>query len=734
MIRPRRLSTAFFVILAAGVAAACGGDDGDGPTGLDPNVFELAVVSGGSQTGLAGTVLDEPMVVRVHRKDTGAPEEGATVQWRVVSGSGETTRSASGTDESGEASTLVALGDVAGEAVVEASVLGLLPVTLAPVTVLPAPSIRSVAPVSVDPGDTVDVLVDDLPAGMTAVVLFDGIGADVAERQDGTPSSLRVVVPPPAGVCSAQGVGVDVRLRVEGVTTSGSPITVSVPADPFQVGQVLVIEGTNDVQCALLPTDNGNAKYLLVALSAQFEQAGDFRVTLGSSNVTFAASDAAPSIDQASFHGRLRAYEHRLASRGLAPATPPNSTSEFEMFAGPSLGDTRQFWALNDIDATSDDELTEDEFDRITATLEFIGANTLLYIDNRAPAGGFTQAEIEFLGETYDRRLYDVDVDYFGEPTDVDGNDQVVVLLTPTVNSLTAPGSPGVVVGFFFGLDLFPPNASGCPECRYSNGSELFYGVVPDPNGDFSDARSKDYVKRVMPGVMVHETVHMIDFRYQVFENVPASLEQLWLSEGLAHASEELAGDVVFVEGDQDLADDLYRSNFGRAATYLEEPESYSLTATSGSGSLGERGSWWLFLRWTAEQYGDFIFRGLTQANANGVTNVEVQTGEDFFRLFADYSVAIWADDMQIPGLPERYEIPKWMLRSILTEDGEPTSPYLLQPVQRTFAGFRSSDISQFITGSSAFYVELDAAGDPSDLQLELTAATNAGLAILRYE
>jgi len=102
--------------------------------------------------------------------------------------------------------------------------------------------------------------------------------------------------------------------------------------------------------------------------------------------------------------------------------------------------------------------------------------------------------------------------------------------------------------------------------------------------------------------------------------------------------------------------------------------------------------------------------------------------------LFADYSVAIWADDMQIPGLPERYEIPKWMLRSILTEDGEPTSPYLLQPVQRTFAGFRSSDISQFITGSSAFYVELDAAGDPSDLQLELTAATNAGLAILRYE
>jgi hypothetical protein len=74
------------------------------------------------------------------------------------------------------------------------------------------------------------------------------------------------------------------------------------------------------------------------------------------------------------------------------------------------------------------------------------------------------------------------------------------------------------------------------------------------------------------------------------------------------------------------------------------------------------------------------------------------------------------------------------MLRSILTEDGDPTSPYLLQPLQQTFASFRSNQISEFITGSSAFYVELDAAGDLSDLQLELTASTDAGLAILRYE
>jgi len=728
MARPRRLSTALFLILTAGIAAACG--DG-GPTGLDPNVFEAVLVSGNGQSGLAGTVLDEPLVVQVRRKDGSGPEEGATVHWNVTSGSAETTRTASGTDETGSASTLVVLGNFAGEVTIRAEVAGLTPVTFAPLTVLPAPSIRSIEPLTADPGDTVEVQVDNLPAAMVAQVLFDGVEAEVVARQDGSPASLLAVVPAPVGVCGLDMMAVDVRLRVSGLTSSPVAVTVSVPADPFQVGQVLVIEGTSDVQCALLPADNGNAKYLLVALSAEFEQPGQFRVTLGSSGVAFSAVDGERRLYESGFDLRLRAFERQLALLGLSTASPAPGP---RLLAGPALGDTRQFWVLNDVEATDDGSLTQSEFDRITATLEFIGGNTLLYVDNAAPQGGLTAADIEFLGETYDRRLYNVDVDYFGEPTDVDGNEKVIILLTPTVNGLTERGANGVVVGFFFGLDLFSPNASGCSECAFSNGSEVFYGVVPDPNGDFSDPRTREYANRVLPGVMVHETQHMIDFRYQIFENTPPTVETLWLSEALAHAAEELAGDAVYDAGDLDLADVLYGSNFGRADNYLAAPDSFSLTATTGNGELGERGGWWLFLRWVAEQYGDFVFRSLTQSASNGVANVEAQTGESFFRLFADFTVAIWADDLNIPGLPERYEVPKWMLRSILTEDGQEDGPYILQPVQRTFATFRSASITEFMAGSSAFYVDLDAAGDATDLQLTLNSTTRAGLAILRYE
>ncbi len=727
----RKLVRPLILALAA-LVAACG-DDGPTDPGLDPRIFELTVVSGGSQTGIAGTVLGEPLVVRVRNRQTGAAEDGARVSWQVVQGAAEVTRSSSPTDDNGLARTRVRLGNAAGAVTVRATVAGLDPVNFSGLNALATPTIQSLSVAQADPGDTIEVRVNDLPASMTALVLFDGVEGVMASRVDGAPAVLRTVVPPPAGVCSATVDPVDVRVRVGGTTTAAASLNVTVPANPFQVGQVLVIEGTTDVQCALLPADGGAAKYLLVALSAQFEQTGSFQVTLGANNVAFREAGTTPPAMEASFDTRLRAFERRLASRVIAPAQPP-AAPVGQLFAGPEVGDKKQFWVLNDVDATTDTVLTDDEFDRITATLKFVGVNSLLYIDDAAPATGLTDADIEFLGELYDRRLLDVDLDFFGEPTDVDNNGQVIVLLSPTVNKLTPRGAAGVIVGFFFGLDLFPPNAANCPECRFSNGAELFYGLVPDPSGQFSDARTRERALELLPGVMVHETQHMINFRYEVFENSPPQLERLWLSEGMAHMAEELAGDFIFDSGDPSLADDLYDSNFGRALRYLQEPESASLTADEGQGSLGERGGWWLFLRWIGDQYGDFIFRDMSQAGPDGVANVELQTSESMFRLFADFAVAIWADDQTIPGLSQRYQIPKWQLRSLLRVDQGGQPVYALQPRQETFASFRNNQISQFLAGSSPFYVELDAAGQSADLQLNLTAATNAGLAILRYE
>lgn len=725
----RHVLRSLVAALAVAGAAACGSD---GPTGLDPNVYQLSVVSGGGQSGLAGTVTDQPLVVEVSRKDNGVPSAEVVVSWRVLSGSGVVTRSSSVTDDAGEASTRVELGATAGDVAIQASVSGLPSVTFAALNVLPAPTIASLSAVSADPGDTIEVRVNNLPSGVTTDVLFDGVAGEVVDETAGSPAVLDVVVPAPVGVCSASSVSVDVRLRADGITTSGVTLSVSVPADPFQVGQVLVIQGTTDVGCALLPADGGNAKYLLVALSAEFEVNANFQVTFGASNVAVNATGITPPPPAATFHDGLRAIEGRLAARGIPAAQPQPSGPQ--LLAGASIGDRRDFWVVSDLDAVNAGNINEDAFDRITATLKFIGGNTLLYVDNDAPSPGLTQDDIDSLGELYDQRLFETDVDYFGEPTDVDGNNKVIVLLSPVVNSLTERGANGVTIGFFFGLDLFTPNASGCPECRFSNGSEIFYGLVPDVSGIYSDPRSRDRVVELLPGVMIHETQHMIDFRYKVFE-VPAAqaaVEILWLSEGLAHMAEEKGGDALFEDGDVSLANDIYSPNFSRTATYLAAPDSFSLTATEGGGSLGERGGWWMFLRWVAEQYDDFILRDLTQEPERGVANVEARTGESFFRLFADFAVAAWADDLVIPGLSERYQIPKWEMRSILQVDPGPT--YALQPLQMTFASFRGDSIIRFMAATSPLYVDLSASGQTSALQLHLDAATDAGLAILRYQ
>ncbi|MGD2154848.1 MAG: hypothetical protein PVG79_16390, partial [Gemmatimonadales bacterium] len=364
-----RINSLLAVATAVVLIAACSGDDG--PTGLDPNLYELAVVSGGSQSGVVGTVLADPLVVAVREISGGAGEEGVTVTWRVIQGDAEPTRTAAATDPDGNATTRIILGDVPGDVQVRATVQGLDPVVLGPLTALAAPAIQSLSVGSADPGDIIDVVVTNLTAEMAVDVLFDGEAGEISVRQDGSPATLSVVVPPPAGVCGPS-KDVDVRLRVDGYTGPTRILTVSVPAQPFDVGQVLVMESGSEVDCAVLPADGGAAKYLLVALSAEFETDAQVEVSLGGSSVLFSAAESTAQPADQDFTARLRAFERELAARGLADrrlATGVQPQYSAQLFALPSLNSRRDFWVIRNTEALPDAD--EDDFDRVTATLKF---------------------------------------------------------------------------------------------------------------------------------------------------------------------------------------------------------------------------------------------------------------------------------------------------------------------------------------------------------------------------
>jgi hypothetical protein len=106
---------------AASVAAAC--EDGP-PTDTIPDSTEsiaLAAVSGDSQVGEPGRLLQEFLVFRV-TDGAGAPVTGLRVEWEVVSGGGKVSGKRHETDAAGLAAGNFTLGRETGEQVARAVV------------------------------------------------------------------------------------------------------------------------------------------------------------------------------------------------------------------------------------------------------------------------------------------------------------------------------------------------------------------------------------------------------------------------------------------------------------------------------------------------------------------------------------------------------------------------------------------------------------------------------------
>ena len=91
----------------------------------DGGLAILTIISGNSQTLVAGsTASSQPLVVRAI--DNGAvPLEGITVNWSITSGGGTLSSSTSATDGSGNASVTYKPGATAGTAQIKATAEGL---------------------------------------------------------------------------------------------------------------------------------------------------------------------------------------------------------------------------------------------------------------------------------------------------------------------------------------------------------------------------------------------------------------------------------------------------------------------------------------------------------------------------------------------------------------------------------------------------------------------------------
>lgn len=308
-----------------------------------------------------------------------------------------------------------------------------------------------------------------------------------------------------------------------------------------------------------------------------------------------------------------------------------------------------------------------------------IGEHSIVVADTKNPAGGFTDREYQEFADLFDDLIHPTVAGYFGKPEDIDGNGRVIIFFTRAVNEMTPPGSNSYVGGFFFSRDLFP--TKGVNGCATSNEAEMFYMLVPDPNGEVNgNVRTKEFVARVTPGVIAHEFQHLINASRRIFVNGASSYEEVWLNEGLSHIAEELVFyRVTGLVPEQNLDLDQIRrsnatvdafneyvlSNFGRLGEFYRDPKGSTGYAGDRDVDLATRGAAWSFLRYAADRSNlteNRIWNDLSNATLTGFANLQKVLGTDPMSWYRDWIVAALVDDAVLTN--PLYQLRSWDYRS----------------------------------------------------------------------
>jgi hypothetical protein len=332
---------------------------------------------------------------------------------------------------------------------------------------------------------------------------------------------------------------------------------------------------------------------------------------------------------------------------------------------------------------------------RIAAT----SSRAIIVHDTANPAGGFSDADYRRYATMFDTLVAPVAEAAFGEPTDIDGNGKVVIFFTRAVNELTPPSVSFYFGGFFHSRDLLPKEENGATVCAGSNEAEMFYMLVPDPEGVVNgNHRRVGFVDSVTVGTLAHEYQHLINASRRAYVNDAHTDEELWLNEGLSHIAEELIfyrasgttprqnlGGSRFGTPLYDGAFSQYMApNVGRFRAFLQNPHSFA-PYSPGDG-IATRGAAWAFLRYAADRHaptnGD-VWRQLVNSRTAGLQNLQAVFGPAVLTMVRNWTVSLYTDDY-IVGVPPSLTQPSWDFRTIFPALPASAVPYPLLDVVRT--------------------------------------------------
>ena len=459
-------------------------------------------------------------------------------------------------------------------------------------------------------------------------------------------------------------------------------------------GTGITLDGSGATYLVVPQFATSNVAYTSTVFQIERHGTGSAAAEIVAATARFARTPyTARNMRQIRFEGAIRAREHRVAASASRAASQSGVSAQITRQA---LGSTRNFWVFADTAATT--------YKQITATVVYAGTSVDVYLDNAAPPG-FSAQQLSQFGTLTDQVLYNIVVRTFAQPTDIDHNAHVIMLLTPAVNALTPAAdcpTQGFVAGYFDPTDLSPSSLN-------SNAGEIFYGLVPDPNGQaHSCAHTVSDIFSIIPGTFMHELQHMISFGQHVLIN-GGGPETGWLDEGMSIVATELGGlhyDSLYLASGNtayaDSASPYISEQFNDSYDYLADPDTASLTLhTDADPYLEWRGGDWLMMRYIGDQKGQAVYHTMETSTDTGTTNIAVATGESFPTIFGTFGVAVFTDSLPgvpVSSIPSQYQFATWRLRAVYSQ----ISPnYPIQPITLSSS---SATNGKMVPGTSSYY------------------------------
>ena len=502
------------------------------------------------------------------------------------------------------------------------------------------------------------------------------------------------------------------------------------------IGAYASIDPASDGGCVTFPANAStvdSAEYLLVAQSTAgtFGESSPFALrtaTLGAAPMLLAQLQQ-PPVASPTPAGRFDALLRRLGREHAARAAAARSgalagaalRSPTPAPAPPVLGSLRQFTVCANETSCG----AAADFKTVGARVLAVGAHVAIYVDTLAPAGGLNSADIDTLRQVFDTLLYPLDSATFGAVSDLDANGVVIALMTPVVNSLTTKAActasgGAYIAGFFFPADLDP----SAPAFQ-TNGGEIFYSIVADPNATLSCAHSASAIKTGTLGTFVHEFQHMINYAQHTLIHTGSTPEEGWLDEGLSKYAEELTARRYLQAGDMGTWNRLVGNDVFDAYQYLRATGASPLLIEVDQGTLAEVGASWLFTRYLVDQYGAALPGRLVQTTLAGAANVAAQTGHGFDTTVTRWALANWVSDL--PGFVTPPELSyvsnvqdttSWHFRTrtfaSLHQQDPNTFPFAYPLVPTVRAGSTVNLSGTLRSGSGVYVRALQAPGAPA--------------------